>query len=981
MTARPFHSPVLGPWRGCAFVLVLVTALTGAAQRPESGCFSDSAASRWLNKKVLASRVVDDPESPTNWAAFTTGAPEVVDARTVQKATDRSEAVAEITLSRERSREGRPSLRLRVPARLAGPGPRNGRGWGSAGVRRPVGGEDWRSFNRVSFWVFPDCPGWQVVALELRLYNEGVEKLPAAFGQEGETTVVLQNQEWNHVVWEIGNVARDRVTRFEVSSLMSGHEPEAADTLTFDLDRLELQEVEPDYTEGWDVWPGRIAYCHAGYSPGATKTAVASGLKAREFHLVDQATGKRVLSKAITPVTTPLGSFQWMDFSEVRQSGSYILEAGEARSHPFRIDSDVWRETIWKALNFLYAERCGRAIPGVHGICHRDWTVVHGDQRIVINGGWHDAGDLTQGLENTSEIVCALLSLAERLHGRSEDAELYARVMEEACWGLDWILKTSFGDGYRNQGSINSRWTDGILGTTDDVVVTARNSPMGNFTAAAAEAIAARVLQKSDPGLAAHCLRMAEQDWRFARSGVASTNAAVPRQPWRGTFDSDNVEHEVAAMGVLASVDLWRVTRNPRYADAATELAGTILASQERNRPRWDVPLLGFFYTGPGRDRILHYCHRGREHVPILALTRLCDAFPDHPDWAKWYSAVALYAEYLKTVATYTAPYGVLPASIYEADEYRSVPEGRRESFREQVLNGLPLGDGHYLRRFPVWLDYRGHFGTVLPQAIALVSAAGLRTDPEAAALAQDQAEWIVGRNPFAQSTLYGEGHDFAPLYAPFPGHIAGALPVGIQTRGNRDVPYWPVQSTWTYKEVWVHPVACWIWLMRDLAGPALVEGQADGPLDFVQDGVRSGAVTRVIPVRGRFRVMLPEGKYTVRFRREEQNHTFLPAGKYRLDLRAGRSFAYEVSKVQSPDGNVRIRVSARGEGRHRFCLRLDNLTIAQPEKEVILQKRTRATVEWQGSIGSPETPWLAVVVADGDPANRKELMGAVWDR
>ena len=58
----------------------------------------------------------------------------------------------------------------------------------------------------------------------------------------------------------------------------------------------------------------------------------------------------------------------------------------------------------------------------------------------------------------------------------------------------------------------------------------------------------------------------------------------------------------------------------------------------------------------------------------------------------KWYSAVALYAQYLKRVAKYTEPYGVMPASIYRADEYQTVPEGRRESFREQVLNGIPLG-------------------------------------------------------------------------------------------------------------------------------------------------------------------------------------------------------------------------------------------------------------------------------------------------
>ncbi len=331
---------------------------------------------------------------------------------------------------------------------------------------------------------------------------------------------------------------------------------------------------------------------------------------------------------------------------------------------------------------------------------------------------------------------------------------------------------------------------------------------------------------------------MAEDDWRFAHAGMSSTNTASPNQPWRGTFDSDNVEHETAAVGVLASVDLWQDTGNARYADAAIELAATILASQERKRPAWDVPLFGFFYTGPRKDRILHYCHRGREQAPMLALTRLCDAFPNHPDWMKWYSAVALYSQYLKAVARYTEPYGVMPASIYQADEYRTVPEGRRESFRNQVLNGIPLGEGHYLRLFPVWMDYRGHFGTILPQAQALMSAAHLRGDLESVTLAQHQAEWIVGRNPFAQSTMYGEGYDFPPLYAPFPGNIAGALPVGLQTRGERDVPYWPVQSTWTYKEVWVHPVARWIWLMRDLAGPALVEGQADAPVEFVATGI-----------------------------------------------------------------------------------------------------------------------------------------------
>jgi len=190
--------------------------LPSAGQELLPDAAMDSAANRWLSKKVIASRVLDDMESPAHWTAFSTGAPEVVDARAAQKTSEPAHGVAEISFSREQSRNGRQSLRMRMPTRLDVPGPKNGRGWGSGGVRRQFDGEDWRQFNRLSLWIYPDCPGFQVVALELRIYNEGVEKLPAPFGQEGETTVVMRNHEWKHVIWEIRNVARDKTTSLEI---------------------------------------------------------------------------------------------------------------------------------------------------------------------------------------------------------------------------------------------------------------------------------------------------------------------------------------------------------------------------------------------------------------------------------------------------------------------------------------------------------------------------------------------------------------------------------------------------------------------------------------------------------------------------------------------------------------------------------------------------------------------------------------------
>jgi hypothetical protein len=811
------------------------------------------------------------------------------------------------------------------------------------------------------------------VSLDLQLHNDGAVKVPPLFGQEGEHTIVLRNHEWNHIVWEIGNLARDRVTALDFGYLLGGNEPEAAREVGFDFDRLELERVDPDYIEGWGVWPGRISNSQAGYQPGAAKTAIASGLRAAAFQLLD-AQGQAVLRKPIRTVSTHLGTFQVLDFSEVRRPGDYTLVAGTARTHPFPIAADAWRESIVKALNFFYAERCGFAVPGVHGVCHRDWQCVHGNKRIVINGGWHDAGDLTQGLGNTAEAVYGMFSLAEKLHARDEDPELYTRLLDEARWGLDWILKTSFGDGYRNAGSVSSRRTDGILGTDDDIVVTAKNQPLESFVAAAAEAIAARVLKQSDPRIAAYSLQMAREDWDFGASGLAG--AAAGAELWHGSFASAGVVHEPVSVGVLAAVEIWRATGERGYADKAAEMARVLLDSQERGKPKWDTPLTGFFYTGPDRQRLLHYCHRGREQSPILALTALAEAFPDHPDWMKWYSAVVLHTEYLKAISKYTEPYGVLPASVYEDHEYEGVPETRRESFRAQVLNGIPLGAGHYLRLFPVSMDYRGHFGTILPKAQALSAGAHLRGDAESAQLAGDQAEWVLGRNPFGQSTMYGEGYDYTTLYSPMSGDITGALPVGIQTRGDSDIPYWPVQSTWTYKEVWVHPVARWIWLMGDLYGNALVKGRASGPVEFRETASGQRFVIQSDAAAGTFRTVLPEGRYTVQSGAGRETRAFVRGGLYDLDLRPGKALDAVVSYRQDARGEVTIRVRARGTGAHRFSLRTDNLVVEQREQSLTLQHGIEGTVEWRTRIASGDSPWVAVVIPDGDLTRREEVRG-----
>jgi hypothetical protein len=951
--------------------LFLANGVLAQARVPMTADSAASAEVRWLEKPVISSRALDNMESLQAWSSFTTSGGAVVDARKVMRTVDSSVTVAVIGLSDERVHQGQRALLMRTPTRLPGPGPATGRGWGRSGLRRHFEGEDWSDYNRISIWIYPDLPGFYTTALDFRLYNDGKEKLPALFGQEGETSLVLRNHEWNHVVWEIGNVARDRVTAFEASYGLSGSAPGEADTIQFYFDDLSLEKVVPDKIEGWDVWPGRIAYSQMGYSVGASKTAIANGLDAKTFTLVDPHGGNILFTGPVETVSTHIGQFQVMDFSRVRVPGDYLLECGGVTTHPFRIDDGVWKQTIWKVLNFLYTERCGMEVPGVHGACHRDWSCVHGDKRIVINGGWHDAGDLSQQAEATIEITYALFSMAEKLQQQNDDRELLARVLEEANWGLGWVLKTSFRDGYRDIGSINSRRTDGIIGDDDDITSVARLNPMTNLEAAGAEALAWRVLKESDPRLAAYALAMAKEDWGYGIANLARAPKAAGL--FRGNFDSDNVEDEFPSVAILAATELFKATGERVYADTAVRFASYITNAQQRVRPDWDVLVTGFFYTSTMRDRLLHYCHRGRDQAPILALAALCRSFPGHSDYMKWYSCLTLYSEYLKTIANFTAPYGVLPGSIYADTEYRHVPESRMESYREQVLHGIPLGKGHYLRLFPVWMDYRGHFGTILPQAQALAAAGFLRNDEGSIDLAERQLEWIIGRNPFAASTMYGAGYDFSPLYSPSSGQMVGGLPVGIQTRGAEDVPYWPVQSTWTYKEIWGHPATNWIWLLSAIEGPALLSGRADSAVVLREAATGQVIVLTPDSADGSFSAKVSPGSYTVTCGGMEEIKELVAGASYRLDLRSDSCISLRVSKEISGSTCV-IRVEMRGGGEHKLSVRGDGINFGQPQRSVRLVPGKKQTLLFRGIIESGSKPWVAQVIPDDDYANADEV-------
>jgi hypothetical protein len=936
------------------------TAQEEVPKMPMQPVYEDGAEARWLAKKVLNSRNLDSMEDLSTWSFQGEG---------------------DMALSESPVKDGKHSLRIRSIQNIGKVG---GAGeWEDLIAVRKFLSEDWSQFNRISIWVYPDVIGAPAISASLVLHNQGAHVLPDHYNEGRHESIILKNHEWNQVVWEIAPLARDKVNEIEFAYSLPKMLPDPGDQTVLYIDQLELQTVDADHVEGWDVAKGKIAFRHAGYTTGATKTAIATDLSAQEFSIIAQDTGKVVLTRQVRQQKTPLGNYAVMDFSELQVPGKYILRVGAETTRSFEIGPEIWRESIWKAINFMYSERCGTVIPGIHAICHLDDYSIHEDKRIIVNGGYHDAGDLS-ATGNTPGMAYALFSLAERLQQQDVDPQLRARLVEEGKWGLRWVLKTTFGDGYRTTGQLISYWTNGIIGDADDRSGQAVNNPEWNFRVAAVEALAARVLKESDPELAIRSLRTAEQDWSHAVDGLKT---AAPLSEVYGAQD----ELERISFGTIASTDLYRATGQQKYADEAFQLGGLILASQEQRMQPWSIPMTGYFYTSPKRENLFHRFHIGQEEEPIVALTHLCETFPTHADWMKWYSAIVLHSNYYQQVAAQVdVPYGVLPAAVYKESEVRLIPQAKdwtplraadRDAYIEQVHRGVPLGGEYYLRRFPVWFDFRGNSSVLLSEAKALSTAAQLRGDLDAEDLAQKQAEWLLGRNPFSASVMYGEGYDWTPLYSVRSGQMVGALPVGIETKEYNDAPYWPTQICWTYKEVWTQPVGEWIWLMQDLHGAPVIEGDGNAksqePIQFRDE--KTGRITpvSVSPASGKFRVQLPQGTYDVQQGGAHTTLIALSGGTYHVDLREDHAFDFEVSAEPAKGNAVKLHIHAKGAGVHTLEIRTSNIDFSEPGMQKIeLRPGHDAEILQEGRILTSGTPWVIVVIPDGALNLHRELTG-----
>lgn len=741
-----------------------------------------SLVAQWAKKEVKDSLLIDDMEGKLNW---------------------KIRGIATLNYTEDRAIDGNHSLRyqtaMRDTAHLILP--ENRTAWGSFGGQQGGGAhfgitfdepQDWSAYNRISIWVYIHPTANPMHHFFLEFINEGTDYNTITPRKDN----VVQDLEagcWHQVHWEISHLERNKVKYFNIFHTLIGYNPEGEDLAVFDFDRLQLQKVEADNYEGWTVPTGKFAFSHVGYRPQDPKIALMSETGHGEFQLIDP--NNKEVYKGIVEVTkNENGVFSQLDFSGFRNEGVYRLQCGTSVSNPFLIDKNVWLNPLFSAINFYYCQRCGFDVPGIHGVCHMDWQGFHGDEKKVINGGWHDAGDLSQGYYRTAIGTYVLMRNLEQIQQDKALSPLAGKLRDEAAWGLKWLLKTRFSDGKHISWARMRIYTDNEIGTIDDVVIPAQNVPWENFLGAAVECKASQLLKDVYPELSEEARTRAVEDWQAA---IAS------HEIW------DQATYQEASWGAVSSILLFKMTGDTKYQEYAIRFGNLLLQCQEQIFQD-GISITGYFFTNTERRKIIQNNHGAFDEAPMLALKELCQAFPGHENWINWYSGAVIYSEYfIKRGSEIAAPYYLVPNAVFrKSDILADRNDYHRKFSLLQYNDGTQLNDEYALRTFPIWGGELFHGGTSthLSTAWALAEASLLRNDQEGMQLVGKQLEWTLGRNPFGQSLMYGVGYNFAPQFAYCTKNIVGSLAVGMDCMYN-DEPYWSASNYATSKEMWIAPV------------------------------------------------------------------------------------------------------------------------------------------------------------------------------
>jgi len=239
------------------------------------------------------------------------------------------------------------------------------------------------------------------------------------------------------------------------------------------------------------------------------------------------------------------------DFSSLQTPGTYQISVGAQVSAPFTVATDVYKSLYRDAARTFYIIRSGVAINDTEtGIAHpasHTADALLADQPGVqrdLTGGWYNAGDLSKVTPMIAQSATFMMLLHE-LRGSTvsgidlgipESTNAVPDLLDQARWGLEWLLKMQSPDGsvYHKVDSEYGGTQHFCFGYTPDRDPWARYASdtssidAGNFVAVMMQA--SRVFADVDASFASKCRQASDSAWTWlqANPNIAETDPGYP---------------------------------------------------------------------------------------------------------------------------------------------------------------------------------------------------------------------------------------------------------------------------------------------------------------------------------------------------------------------------------------------------------------------------------------------------------------------
>ncbi|MCZ4224111.1 glycoside hydrolase family 9 protein [Pedobacter rhodius] len=200
-----------------------------------------------------------------------------------------------------------------------------------------------------------------------------------------------------------------------------------------------------------------------GYPPSSTKVAVwgsKTDAVPAYFEIIEKETAQVVYKSTNIKVFGAYGPFNKtarLNFSDFKRSGMFFIKANDILSPLVLINDTVYKGAADFCLRYMRQQRSGYN-PYLKDSCHtHDGYVLYGAKAGIkdsthfdASGGWHDASDYLQYSTTSANATYHLLMAYRDFPGIFGDEKQAnglagkngrADILDEAKWGLDWLLK------------------------------------------------------------------------------------------------------------------------------------------------------------------------------------------------------------------------------------------------------------------------------------------------------------------------------------------------------------------------------------------------------------------------------------------------------------------------------------------------------------------------------------------------------------